>query len=460
MRPALQNSRRLASIRRRSGVRPSGLEGPAYSRSFEVLLSVFVALSVAKVHEVFPPLAHLPLVKLAGGLLIVMAFVRLRRSDFRGFLRTPIARWMLVISGLAVASVPFSVWPGHSFEFVTVNLLQLMTLFVIVGAAAVDASARRAAVRAFTISCGLIAVRMLLGSTSSVGGRVYAGSTFDPNETALVLSVAIPLAIGLAAQSRFRLVWLGVAVACAAGAVITGSRGGLLSLLAVAGYLVFQAAPRRQALYIVGIAATALVVLPLVQGDVRERLGTLMEIQSDYNFTDREGRIPVWTRGLGYMARRPLLGVGVAGFPIAEGVMSGKRNVGFGIRYTAAHNSFIQIGAELGLLGLFAFCAALWSAKKTCSDTKELENLGPPTATQRNDVSMARGMEGALLAFVVAAFFLSFAYQMVTFFLLALSASLSVRNDRMRLLRAPAESKASALRRVRRQAGRPSTAAP
>jgi len=75
-----------------------------------------------------------------------------------------------------------------------------------------------------------------------------------------------------------------------------------------------------------------------------ERLVSLGNSSEDYNYTSRDGRIEVWKRGVGYMVQNPVLGVGADAFFVADGTISGKENLGFGIKYSAAHNSVVQVG--------------------------------------------------------------------------------------------------------------------
>ncbi len=121
-----------------------------YGAPFLTPLAAFVALTVAKVHEVFPPLAALPLVKVAGGALIIVAFLKLDRHDVRLLLRSNTARWLGLMAVIAVASIPLSLWPGFSFRFVTESLWQFLFLFLIVGASAISPLGRNVVVSAFT----------------------------------------------------------------------------------------------------------------------------------------------------------------------------------------------------------------------------------------------------------------------------------------------------------------------
>ena len=65
------------------------------------------------------------------------------------------------------------------------------------------------------------------------------------------------------------------------------------------------------------------------------------------------------------MMANPLLGVGPGNFQTAEGTLSPlaeRQQYGVGVRWNAAHNSFVQIGAELGFPGLALFVAVIVSA--------------------------------------------------------------------------------------------------
>jgi hypothetical protein len=89
-------------------------------------------------------------------------------------------------------------------------------------------------------------------------------------------------------------------------------------------------------------------------------MSTLLTYDQDYNVTAHSGRIEIGKRGLKIMAENPIFVVGINGFTIAEGLSH--KDVGG--KWSTAHNSFIQIGAELGVMGLFLFCYIIWTSLK------------------------------------------------------------------------------------------------
>src|ERR1043165_5782211 len=109
----------------------------------------------------------------------------------------------------------------------------------------------------------------------------------------------------------------------------------------------------------------------------------------EYHLTAEEGRIQVWERGLGYMTSYPVFGVGVRNFPVAEGTISPqarRQERGLPVRWGAAHNTYIQIGAELGIPGLLLFLGLLWSTfaalrragRRRGATTREVPRLSRP----------------------------------------------------------------------------------
>jgi O-antigen ligase len=194
------------------------------------------------------------------------------------------------------------------------------------------------------------------------------------------------------------------------GFVWSGSRGGFIALAAVAIYVVlcFSAIPLRWRL-----SATALVAVVLIataSDQYWHQMGTIAS-DADYNHTAESGRLQIWSRGIGYMMDNPVLGVGPGNFQTAEGTLSPfaeRQQYGVGVRWNAPHNSFVQIGAELGFPGLALYIAVIASA---FSALRRAGDLSP-------------ALTASLLGFVVGSFFLSLAYSEMLYTLVALAVGL------------------------------------
>jgi O-antigen ligase len=134
---------------------------------------------------------------------------------------------------------------------------------------------------------------------------------------------------------------------------------------------------------------------------------------------------------MGYMMQRPFFGVGISNFPTAEGTMSEKSRThvaGTGIRWAAAHNSYVQIGAELGVPGLTLWVILIFGGivqmHRLRSRLPKYWARGDPE--ERFLYVTAMYLPVALVGFAVSSFFVSFAYLDPIYILAALMAGLYV----------------------------------
>jgi O-antigen ligase len=123
-------------------------------------------------------------------------------------------------------------------------------------------------------------------------------------------------------------------------------------------------------------------------------------------------------------------GVGLGAFPVAEGTLSPlaqRQAWGEGVKWSVAHNSFVQVGAELGVAGLLVFVALLITSFVTAMRSAGLAR----TTSDVRAESLARALAVSLVGYAVAGFFLSQAYAAFLFVLVGLILGLA------RVLKAP-----------------------
>jgi O-antigen ligase len=191
-------------------------------------------------------------------------------------------------------------------------------------------------------------------------GVRLGGATYDANDLGMVLVGA--LSIGIYSLTRARgskhKLFAGVSLFVLAVATVeTDSRGGFLALVAVIIYTLFflEGVPKSWR----GGAAAAVVALMLFAGSGAywDRMRTIFVPEDDYNRNSLTGRIEIWKRGMGYMFANPVFGVGVDNFKSAEGrssIITTRQEVGLGTKWSVAHSSWVEIGAEMGIPGLVA----------------------------------------------------------------------------------------------------------
>src|SRR5207249_5581337 len=153
-------------------------------------------------------------------------------------------------------------------------------------------------------------------------GQLYY---YDGNDLATLVATAMPLGLYFVlAQRRPLLRVLAVAglVVLAVGLIRSGSRGGFLAFLGVTAFVLlgFTTVPARARL--AGLVAILAVAAASASDQYWTQMQTIVHPNQDYNTTSEAGRVKIWTRGLGYMAGRPMLGVGISNFQVAEGTIS------------------------------------------------------------------------------------------------------------------------------------------
>lgn len=210
----------------------------------------------------------------------------------------------------------------------------------------------RAGLQAYVLG-GYVAVASTvanyLAGSEAVYGR-YSASGTHPNSLGFALALGIPLAWHLAASGGkgkknqvLRLVNYAYVPAAIFAISLTATRFALLATLPtfLFGIGTFVRLKPLSRVLIFVILAGALFALPLVipQSSLQRLATTADEISSG----DLNGRVAIWREGLAVFAAHPLLGVGSAAFHSA--IESGR----------SAHNTFLAVATELGLIGFLLF---------------------------------------------------------------------------------------------------------
>jgi O-antigen ligase len=344
------------------------------------------------------------------GLIVFAAGGNVSRALHR--LRSPVTLWLGLFVGLMLAGVPFSLDPAQSARsFVSTFLPHAMTgLLVAVSVHSVE----DAEFLALGTLVGACIHTLVIHATVPVGAdrRWVELPFYDVNDLALMLVAMIPLTVYFMrrANSTPRRVFAAACFALFAYSIVpTGSRGGFLGFAVVLGYLLLRyeaVAPRAR---LVG-AVAAVLVLAVGGNAYLSRLETIVRPTQDYNWSEETGRLAIWRRGVGYMARRPILGLGLNQFRTAETIqwplvrterMAGRRLP----RARGAHNMLIQVGAELGVPALLAFVVLLGAAWRTLTRSRAACPGGGSSAS-----ALSGALAASLLGFCVCGMFLHAAF--------------------------------------------------
>jgi O-antigen ligase len=263
----------------------------------------------------------------------------------------------------------------------------------------------------------LFPVRGTLVGSDDVSGRVvwnYAYS--NPNDLATLCLIALGVALGLlfARPSRI-LVRLGGGISAILLLVVillTQSRGAVIGLVAGMGPAFIWSGLKRPGRLLLSAGVLALVVGLAIPAVVWERLSGIGMLTSTSTIAqaDPEGsaaeRFEIQKVALQIVVDNPVFGVGLGAYPLANARYApelGRKD---------AHNTYLNLAAELGLPGLVLWCALVLSVLRYAYRSRRLAAPGE-LATQQ------AWIERALWAYLVASMFGSYAKLTFPYLLLA-----------------------------------------
>ncbi len=397
-------------------------------------LLLLIIITISRVHQYFgflTPLRPALLLFVWAGAMLLVGDSRTATANWK---ETPM-RLVLVLGGTAIVSAVFGISIGGSASFILNGYWKVIVTALMVAAAVRTEDDLWTMIWAYVIAIGILSfMTMTVFHMEAAGANGFSrlgdGYTYDANDIGLVCVTGIPLCF-VTLRSSGRLGKLAsiviLALACVAIAR-TGSRGAFLGILAIAVGLLFMSGgisvTRRIGIAVVGALALAIAAPP----GYLKQMGTITNPKDDYNYTSRTGRIEVAKRGIGYLQRNPLTGIGVMNFPRAEGTLSEAaqdfESGGAGVKWSAAHNTFLQATVEMGLIGGIAFLALVWNGMAIGRRVRPFLAGRTPAAGGRGLllISVAAYLPIAFIGFTVSAFFLSFAYMDPIYILAAFAA--------------------------------------
>jgi O-antigen ligase len=230
----------------------------------------------------------------------------------------------------------------------------------------------------------------------------YVGIFNDPNDLGLLFIMVLPMALFLSNRGGWlglrRLFWWSAGAALLYGIYLTSSRGALVALVVVVAAWVW----RRRGPVTAGLLGAGLLAGMMM---LPSRLSEL-----DASESSAAGRVDAWYTGLEMFISHPLFGIGPGLFADNNGNLT-------------AHNSFVLVLAEMGLIGYTLWLALVgYGFMMTLAVLRHRPEL--PDARAAADWKLERSLATTLLlsqiGFYTAAFFLSRSYVILLYLLAAL----------------------------------------
>lgn len=248
---------------------------------------------------------------------------------------------------------------------------------------------------------------------SSWGATGAPGWFHNSGEFGIQMCIFFPMSLYFVGALRDR--WgkgkLMLLAAFPASAVISivasSSRGALVGLAAVGLWALLRSRHRFRGL--VGLSLLAAAVWFILPAEQKDRLAAMGDDGTSQN------RLTYWEDGLQTMQRFPITGIGYEGWPGYYRALRGQRG-------GLLHNIFLQAGAELGYFGLGALILMVGTTfVVTARIRRRARQIGPRA---RFHELAARGLDGAMIGFLVSGSFVTVLYYPYLWFALGMTAAL------------------------------------
>jgi len=255
---------------------------------------------------------------------------------------------------------------------------------------------------------------------SNLSGQTYdyrlGGPVGDPNYYAQMMLVLVPLALDRLWNERKKLMRVFAAWAlgvCSFAVLLTYSRGGFVSLalIVVSMLLIFH---RGQLRYLLAVIVVSLLLISILPSQFATRISTLTEllpgnssstggVAQDLSIRGRTSEALV---ALQMFADHPILGVGLGNYPLLYQNYARRVGLEFRSAVRQAHDLYLEIASETGLLGLFSFLLLVWGTLDSMWKAQRALAMKGLVSVS----SMVAAFAFGLLGFLISALFIHAVY--------------------------------------------------
>lgn len=392
-----------------------------YSVFFVIL---FILFSYFRIHEAFPVLMPLKIPKLlALASLFGIAWHLVLSKTLTPFWHPTHSSFLMFFTWLTVC-VFMATNRGMAIEYWSSTLTKvLIMVFVIswwINTPKVFAITRFGVMIAGGLIAGVAVFNKLNGIGLVEGSRVTISRHLqsqigDPNDLSLVLMfpVSFLLAELLNQESSRASRLFAFCILCLVvyGIIATQSRGGLLGVIAITGYLLTKKI--KNPVVLLSILGAGLSILLVAAGISDRQSGGAAEEGIDESAM---GRIYAWQAAINMALANPFTGVGVNNFYVNYFFYSphwdGKNH--------AVHSTWFQVLGETGFIGFSLFAMLIATIYRSLKRSGQLI-----TRTNQPNLNVnVRALKAGLLGFVVSGTFLTQAFTWPLYIILSLSIAL------------------------------------
>jgi putative inorganic carbon (hco3(-)) transporter len=366
---------------------------------------LFTLMLYARPNDLAPALGDFPLVKIVAiGALLIYIGSKISAGE-RLSVWTLEMTMLIVIAALGLLLMPIAASPEESLAVLTDIYLKTVIIFILM-VNLIDTRQRIFSMWKLVVICGAAlgvgAIKSYIkGEFTDKGLRIegLVGGMFEnPNDLATALDLLLPFAVALTliSKGRARLFYLVCAAVLAIGVLFTLSRGGFLGLIAASGVLLWKLGRSRRLKTTLGVALICGILLAVMPGGYGARIATIFNTEQDQTGS-AQLRSELMKRAASIAISRPIVGVGMGNFHI------------YSIREKRAHNAYLEIAAELGVMGLIAYLILILAPLRSLHRI-ERRTMGMRSKSEREMYWLSVSIQAAFIAYLVCSFFSSIQY--------------------------------------------------
>jgi O-antigen ligase len=227
----------------------------------------------------------------------------------------------------------------------------------------------------------------------------------NTNDMALHLVTILPISVALMLGSKGagrKLLYGACAAVMISAIVLSYSRGAFIGMLIVFLFMAWKLGRQRRIEIIFAVLGLAGILVLLAPDKYGSRLLSIFipSLDTEGSADSRRGEL---FRSIYVALRHPLLGIGMGNY---QPEMSYKGLV--------THNSYTQVGAEMGMTALITYVLFI------LTPLKKLGQIARETFETRRDSRfyyLVLGLQASLIAYLISSFFLSVAYVWYVYYL-------------------------------------------
>jgi O-antigen ligase len=366
---------------------------------------LFTLMLYARPNDLFPAIGDFPLVKIVAVGVMAIYVLSKGAAGERLSVWTLEMTMLMVIAALGLLLTPMAASPKDSLDTLTDPYLKTVIIFTLM-VNLIDTRQRLFSLWKLVVVCGAAlgvgAIRSYMRGEFAVKGLriegLVGGMFENPNDLATALDLLLPFAVvlTLVGKGLSRLFYLACAAVLAVGVLVTLSRGGFLGLIASGPVLLWKLGRGRRLKTLLAAGLICGILFAVMPGGYGARIATIFDNEQDTTGSAQQRR-ELLERAASIAINRPVVAVGMGNFHI------------YSISEKEAHNAYLEIAAELGVMGLIAYLVIIFAPFRSLRRI-ERQTRDMRTKSEREMYWLSVCIQAAFIAYMVCSFFASIQY--------------------------------------------------